>query len=113
MFVTRRPRGAKPQVKEAQGLAGRPNPLAGRQHLESVKVETWWLRSYVSSQEHPMPDSPWKPEGVADRPCGWLPGHPSHPNRLNQVGGSSPRPQYKGPHAITHTHHTILVVLHM
>jgi hypothetical protein len=28
MFVTRGPRGAKPQVKGAQGPAGHPNPLA-------------------------------------------------------------------------------------
>jgi hypothetical protein len=40
LFVTRRPRGAKPQVKGAQEPAGRPNPLAGRSHFESVQVET-------------------------------------------------------------------------
>jgi hypothetical protein len=48
MFVTRRPRGAKPQVKGTQGPAGWPNPLAGRPHFESVQTETWWLLSYVS-----------------------------------------------------------------
>jgi hypothetical protein len=44
IFVTHRPHGAKPQVKGAQGLAGRP-------HFESVQAKTWWLRSYIASQE--------------------------------------------------------------
>jgi hypothetical protein len=57
MFVTRRLRGAKPQVKGAQGLAGRPIPMAGRLHILSVKAETWRLQSHVSSQEYPMPES--------------------------------------------------------
>jgi hypothetical protein len=70
MFVTLRPRGAKPQVKGAQGLAGRPNPMAGQPHFESVQAETWWLRSYVGSQEYPMLESRWKPGGVAGRPRG-------------------------------------------
>jgi hypothetical protein len=39
MFVTRRPHGAKPQVKRAQGPAGRPNPMAGRPHFESVQAD--------------------------------------------------------------------------
>jgi hypothetical protein len=43
MFVTRRPRGAKPQVKGAQGPTDRPNPMAGRPHFESVQAETWQL----------------------------------------------------------------------
>jgi hypothetical protein len=38
MFVTHRPRGAKAQVKGAQGPAGQP-------HFESVQAETLWLRS--------------------------------------------------------------------
>jgi hypothetical protein len=38
MFVTHRPRGAKPQVKEAQGPVGRP-------HFESVQAKTTRLRS--------------------------------------------------------------------
>jgi hypothetical protein len=33
MFVTHRPRGVKPQVKGAQGLASQP-------HFESVQAET-------------------------------------------------------------------------
>jgi hypothetical protein len=33
MFVTHRPRGAKPKVKGAQGPAGQP-------HFESVQAET-------------------------------------------------------------------------
>jgi hypothetical protein len=56
MFVTRRTRGVKPQVKGAQGPAGRPNPMADRPHFESVQAETWWLRSHVSSQEDAMPE---------------------------------------------------------
>jgi hypothetical protein len=40
MFATRRPRGAKPLVKGAQGPIGRPNPLAGWPHFESVQAET-------------------------------------------------------------------------
>jgi hypothetical protein len=48
MFVTRRPHGAKPQVKGAQ-------ELAGRAHFESVQAKTWRLRSYVGSQEHLCP----------------------------------------------------------
>jgi hypothetical protein len=54
--MTRRPHGAKPQVKGAQGPAGRPNPMAGRPHFESVQAETWWLRSHVSSQADAMPE---------------------------------------------------------
>jgi hypothetical protein len=40
MFVTRRPHGAKPQVKGAQGPASQPNALAGRPDFESVQAET-------------------------------------------------------------------------
>jgi hypothetical protein len=50
MFVTRRPRGAKPQVKGAQGPAGQP-------HFDSVRAETWRLHSHVGSQEYPMLES--------------------------------------------------------
>jgi hypothetical protein len=42
-----------------------PNPMAGRPDFESVQAETWWLRSHVSSEEDPMPESQWKPRGVA------------------------------------------------
>jgi hypothetical protein len=62
MFVTRIPRGVKPQVKAAQGPASQP-------HFESVQAETWKLRSYISSQEYPMPGSRSKPGGVAGRPA--------------------------------------------
>jgi hypothetical protein len=68
--VTRRPHGAKPQVKGAQGPTGQPNPFAGRPHFESVHAETWWLRSYVGSQEYLMLESQWKLGGVAGRPRG-------------------------------------------
>jgi hypothetical protein len=68
-----RPRGAKPQVKGAQGPAGRP-------HFESVQAETWRPRSYVGPQEHPVLESRWKPGGVAGQPCGWPPGSPSTTN---------------------------------
>jgi hypothetical protein len=78
--VTRRPRGAKPQVKGAKGPAGRPNPLVGRPHFESVQAETWRLHSYVSSEEYLMPESRWKLGGVASQPHGWPPGCPSPPN---------------------------------
>jgi hypothetical protein len=70
MFVTHRPRGAKPQVKRAQWLAGRPNPLADRPQFELVQAETWWLCSYVGSQEYPMPESQWEPGGVTGQPRG-------------------------------------------
>jgi hypothetical protein len=83
MFVTRKPRGAKPQVKGAQGPADQPNPMADRPHFESVQAETWRLHSHVGSQEYPMPESRWKPAGVASQPHGWLPGRPSPPNQLN------------------------------
>jgi hypothetical protein len=73
MLVTRRPRGAKPQVKGAQGLAGQP-------HFVSVQVETWRLHSHVGSQEYPMPVSRWKPGEEDGRPRGWPPGLPSPPN---------------------------------
>jgi hypothetical protein len=73
MFVTHRPHGAKPQVKGAQGPAGRP-------HFESVQVETWRLCSHVGSQEYPILESWWKPGGVAGQSCGWPPDHPSPPN---------------------------------
>jgi hypothetical protein len=109
-FVTCSPRGAKPQVKGAQGPAGRPNPMVVRPYFELVPTETWRLCSHVGSQEYPIPESWWKPEGVAGRPCGWPPGHPSPPNQLNLVGGSSPQPIYKDPHGRIHTHHTLLVV---
>jgi hypothetical protein len=80
MFVTCRPCGAKPQVKGAQGLVGQPSPMAGQPHFESVQIETWRLRSHVGTQEYPMPESRWKPGGVAGQPCGWPLGHPSPPN---------------------------------
>jgi hypothetical protein len=83
MFVTHRPRGAKSQVKGAQGPVGRPNPMASRPHFESVLAETWRLPSHIDSQEYPMSESRWKPEGVASRPRGWPPGRPSPQNRLN------------------------------
>jgi hypothetical protein len=76
MFVTRRPHGAKPQVKGAQGLAGRP-------HFEAVPAETWWLHSCVGLHEYPMPESQWRTGGVADQPHGWPLGRPSPPNQLN------------------------------
>jgi hypothetical protein len=63
MFVTHRPRGAKPQVKRAQWLADWPQ-------FESVQAETWWLCSYVGSQEYPMPESQWEPGGVTGQPRG-------------------------------------------
>jgi hypothetical protein len=81
--MTRRPRGAKPQSKGAQGPAGRPNPMAGWPYFESVRARTWWLSSHVDSQEYPMPESWWKPGGVASRPREWPLNHPSPPNRLN------------------------------
>jgi hypothetical protein len=76
MLVTRGPRGAKPQVKGAQGPAGRPD-------FELIQAETWRLRSHVGLEEDPMPESRWKLGGVACRPCGWLPSRPSPPYRLN------------------------------
>jgi hypothetical protein len=81
--MTRRPHGAKPQAKGAQGLAGWPNPMAGRPYFESVWAGTWWLHSHIGSQEYPMPKSWWKPGGVAGRPRGWPPDRPSPPNQLN------------------------------
>jgi hypothetical protein len=68
--MTRRPRGAKPQVKGAQGLNSRP-------HFESVQADTWWLHSHVSSQEYPMPESRWKLRGVL---VGHVDGRPSVPH---------------------------------
>jgi hypothetical protein len=92
IFVTRRPHGAKPQVKGAQGPTGRPNPMAGQPHFESVRAGTWRLRSHISLEENPMPESRWK---------------------LGGLSGSSPLPLYKDPHGRIHTHHTLLVVLHL
>jgi hypothetical protein len=83
MFVARRPRGAKPQVKGAQGPAGRPNLMAVRPHFESVQAGTLWLHSHVGLDGDPIPESQWKLGGVAGRPRGWLPGGPSPPNRLS------------------------------
>jgi hypothetical protein len=83
MFVTRRPHGAKSQVKGAPGPACRPNPMADRPHFESVQAETWWLHSDVGSQEYLMPKSRWKPGGVAVWPRGWPPDRSSPRNRLN------------------------------
>jgi hypothetical protein len=111
--MIRRPRGAKPQAKGAQRPVGRPNPMVGRPYFESVRTETWWLCSHVGSQEYPMPESQWKSGGVASRPCGWPPGRPSPLNQLNYVGESSPPPLYKDPHGRIHTHHILLVVLHV
>jgi hypothetical protein len=113
MFVTRRSHRAKPQVKGAQGSAGRPNPLASRPHFESVQVRTRRLCSHVGLEEDPMPEGQWKPGGVTGRPRGWPPDHPSPPNQLNYTGGSSPLPLYKDPHGRIHTHHTLLVGLHL
>jgi hypothetical protein len=81
--MTRRPHGAKPQAKGAQGPAGRPNPMASQPDVELVQAETWWLCSHIGSEEHPMLKSRWKLGGVAGWPHGWPPGHPSPPNRLN------------------------------
>jgi hypothetical protein len=83
MFVTRRTCRAKPQVKGAQGPTGRTNPMAGQPDFESVQAETWRLHSHVGSEEDLMPKSLWKPRGVAGRPHGWPPDHPSPPNQLN------------------------------
>jgi hypothetical protein len=80
MFMTRRPRGAKPKVKGAQGPTGRHNPLADRPNFESVQAETWRLCSYVGLQEYLMPKNQWKLGGVAGRPRGWPPSRPSPPN---------------------------------
>jgi hypothetical protein len=60
MFVTCRPRWAKPQVKGAQRPASRPNPMAGRPDFELVQAETWRLHSHVSLEEDPMPENRWK-----------------------------------------------------
>jgi hypothetical protein len=106
LFVTCRQHGAKPQVKGAQGPAGWHNPMASRPQLELVSSKTWPLHSYVGSQEYPILESQWKLGGVADQPRGWPPGHPSPPNRLNQVGGSSPRPLYKDIQDKIHIHHS-------
>jgi hypothetical protein len=83
MFGTDRSRGAKPQVERAQGPAGWLNPMVGRPDFESVQGETWWLCSHVGSEEDPMPESRWKPGGVAGQLRGWPPDHPPPPNRLN------------------------------
>jgi hypothetical protein len=68
IFVTRRPRGAKPQVMGAQGPVGQPNPIAGQPDFESVQAETWQLHSHVRAEEDPIPESRWKPGGLAGRP---------------------------------------------
>jgi hypothetical protein len=73
MFVTRRPCGAKPRVKGAQGLASRPD-------FKSVQAKTSWLCSHISSEEDPMLESQWKPGGLAGQPCGWSSDSPSPPN---------------------------------
>jgi hypothetical protein len=57
--------------------------MVGRPHFESVQAETWRLRSHVNSQEDPMPESRWKPGGVAGWPHTWPLGRPSPPNQLN------------------------------
>jgi hypothetical protein len=74
--MSRRPCGAKPHVKGAQGSAD-------RLHFESIQAETWRLCSHVSSQEYPMSESRWKPGRAAGWPREWLPDCPSPPNRLN------------------------------
>jgi hypothetical protein len=73
MFVTHRPRGPNPQVKEAHGPVGRP-------HFKSAWAGTWWLRSHVGLEEDPIPESQWKLEGVAGQPHGGSSGCPSPPN---------------------------------
>jgi hypothetical protein len=80
MFVARRPRGAKPQAKGAQGSADQSNPMAGRPDFESVQAKTWRLRSHVGSEEDPMPENQWKSRGVVGQPHGWPLGHPPPPN---------------------------------
>jgi hypothetical protein len=65
MFVTNRPREAKPHVKEAQGSASWPNPMVDWPHFESVQVATWRLRSHIDSEDEPMPDSRSKPGRMA------------------------------------------------
>jgi hypothetical protein len=57
MFVTRRPHGAKPQVKGAQVPAGQPNPMDGGSNFESVQAEIWRLCSHIGLEEDPMPKS--------------------------------------------------------
>jgi hypothetical protein len=73
MFMRRIPRGAKPQVKGAQGPAGGPNFVL-------VRAGTWRLRSRVSSQEYPMPETQWKPRGVAGQPREGPPNRSSPPH---------------------------------
>jgi hypothetical protein len=60
--MTNIPRGAKPQVKGPQGLAGRP-------HFESVQTKTWRLHSHLGSQEYPITKTRWKQAGVAGQPA--------------------------------------------
>jgi hypothetical protein len=78
--MTCRSCGAKPQVKGAQGPASWPNPVAGWLDFELVQAETWRLRSHIGSEEDLMPESQWKLGGVASRPRGWPPDHPSPQN---------------------------------
>jgi hypothetical protein len=73
MFVTRRPRGAKQQVKGAQGPTDRPNPLAGRPHFESIKPR---LGSYVDTSVHKSVPS----LRVGGNQEEWLPARPSPSN---------------------------------
>jgi hypothetical protein len=80
MFVTRRPRGAKPQAEGPQGLVCRSNAMASRPDFELVQAKTWQLHSHVSLEEDPMPKGRWKPGGVVGRPCGCPSGRPSPPN---------------------------------
>jgi hypothetical protein len=83
--MTRRPHGAIPQAKGAQGPGGRPNPMASRPYFESVRAGTWWLCSHVSSQEHPMPDSRWKMGGVAGHVDGRMAVHHLQTDSIKSV----------------------------
>jgi hypothetical protein len=87
--------------------------MAGRPDFESVQAETWWLRSHVSSEEDPMPESQWKPRGVAGQPRGWLSGHPFPPNQPTKSVETPLSPYISPPTAEESVTHTHFVVLHL
>jgi hypothetical protein len=112
MFVTRRPHGAKPQVKEAQGSAG-PTPWLVGLTLSQFRprLDGYAPKLVYKSIPCSKLDGEWEesPTGHVDcHPAG----HQLQTGSINSV--EAPLDFYiRIPVVEFRTHHTILVVLHL
>jgi hypothetical protein len=94
MFVTRRPHGAKPQVKGAQGPAGRTNPWPAGHTLSQFGLR---LGGYAPKVVYKSIQCPKVDVNQEEWPSSHVDGHPAiyHlQTKLNYVSGNSPLPLY-------------------